>query len=582
MKLRRGYLLPCLVSALLLTSALAQAADFRIRLLRQEGNKIFIYHDAARGAADGELAITLGPTPCLPVAGDVLKPGRGGDSLTTLIVIDRGGTIKSGMGQYSQPILNAVKAFLANVVGKGPGDKVAIADTSGRDSSPATLHPTDKIEEVNNFLANLTPPTGSGADIYGVANAGLAELDKSGSRLGAVIVISDGVDPAIERDDKAIDNHKLFIAGAAKRGVPVATIFVDRSAEKKNDNDTKLRNGRARLNELADQTNGEFDSLAADGQLETRLKQSLDGLGKKFAMVARTACTLCGKLEAKVGAPVAINIKKDGASITRSLSLPQPRIDIAGDDYRACDEPAAASGTDAVVVVGKACKNDQDCDNASKCAEGHCTHRKTAKDLVPYIAGGLLLLALLFGFLAWRRSQRRQQTANAEREAGLQRQIADADAARQRAEQERNSALALAGAPTGRDPALDQLLNPDLIRLQSAPGSAEQAIFSLKAGVFVIGAGNDADLRLQTSTVSTHHAQLQVEKSGVVRILDLGSSNGTFVNQVRIAPRQPVELRVGDVLGLSSGVQLQVFAAESANSAPNNRRNSGGRTVLGE
>ena len=45
----------------------------------------------------------------------------------------------------------------------------------------------------------------------------------------------------------------------------------------------------------------------------------------------------------------------------------------------------------------------------------------------------------------------------------------------------------------------------------------------------LLGRGTDCDLRLVDPGVSRHHAELRVEDDQVV-LVDLGSTNGTFVN----------------------------------------------------
>jgi pSer/pThr/pTyr-binding forkhead associated (FHA) protein len=49
--------------------------------------------------------------------------------------------------------------------------------------------------------------------------------------------------------------------------------------------------------------------------------------------------------------------------------------------------------------------------------------------------------------------------------------------------------------------------------------------------------------------VSRRHARLSL-KGGQVLLEDLGSTNGTWVNQTRLVPRQPVALNHGDVIRL--------------------------------
>ena len=60
-----------------------------------------------------------------------------------------------------------------------------------------------------------------------------------------------------------------------------------------------------------------------------------------------------------------------------------------------------------------------------------------------------------------------------------------------------------------------------------------QKAFSLSSGVTVIGRRHDCDLRIPLMSVSRRHCQLNRDE-GVLKIRDLGSRNGTYVNGKRI------------------------------------------------
>jgi pSer/pThr/pTyr-binding forkhead associated (FHA) protein len=78
-------------------------------------------------------------------------------------------------------------------------------------------------------------------------------------------------------------------------------------------------------------------------------------------------------------------------------------------------------------------------------------------------------------------------------------------------------------------------------------GPGQQALLvALDHGVTHIGRGLHADLRLDENSVSRRHAIL-VNRQASVRLLDDRSSNGTYVNGLRITQ---TELRSGDVLVL--------------------------------
>ncbi len=70
-----------------------------------------------------------------------------------------------------------------------------------------------------------------------------------------------------------------------------------------------------------------------------------------------------------------------------------------------------------------------------------------------------------------------------------------------------------------------------------------------------IGRGTDNDVMFADSTVSRYHALITV-LDGQVRIRDLQSTNGTFVNGKRV--EHVVALRDGDRLSLGRGIQFRI------------------------
>jgi hypothetical protein len=64
---------------------------------------------------------------------------------------------------------------------------------------------------------------------------------------------------------------------------------------------------------------------------------------------------------------------------------------------------------------------------------------------------------------------------------------------------------------------------------EPGPNGARQHTYELTTPVTLLGRGTDCDLRLVDPGVSRHHAELRLEDGEVV-LLDLGSTNGTFVN----------------------------------------------------
>lgn len=67
----------------------------------------------------------------------------------------------------------------------------------------------------------------------------------------------------------------------------------------------------------------------------------------------------------------------------------------------------------------------------------------------------------------------------------------------------------------------------------------------------VIGRASDSNVAVESDTVSRYHAQLDRADSGRVRVSDLSSTNGTYVNNATISEAELVSgdmLRVGDTI----------------------------------
>ena len=88
-------------------------------------------------------------------------------------------------------------------------------------------------------------------------------------------------------------------------------------------------------------------------------------------------------------------------------------------------------------------------------------------------------------------------------------------------------------------------MNPRLLERIAGPDPIRE--IPLTGDQFLIGRGNDCDLRLHNSEISRHHCLLQIQ-GGEVTVGDLGSSNGTFVNGTRLLSR--MTLRTGDEIRL--------------------------------
>lgn len=66
--------------------------------------------------------------------------------------------------------------------------------------------------------------------------------------------------------------------------------------------------------------------------------------------------------------------------------------------------------------------------------------------------------------------------------------------------------------------------------------------------LLIIGSSKDAHIRLDSPYVSGYHAELLLLDNGDILLTDKASRNGTFVNDVRIAPNKEVSVKVGDTV----------------------------------
>jgi pSer/pThr/pTyr-binding forkhead associated (FHA) protein len=95
--------------------------------------------------------------------------------------------------------------------------------------------------------------------------------------------------------------------------------------------------------------------------------------------------------------------------------------------------------------------------------------------------------------------------------------------------------------------------------IEPGPHAGEKRTILVTKDEFLIGRGADCDLRIKASAISRHHCLLRV-RGQEVTVLDLGSSNGTFVNGQRV--RSQTEVRNGDQLALGSCQFLVVVDAQ--------------------
>jgi diguanylate cyclase (GGDEF)-like protein len=105
-------------------------------------------------------------------------------------------------------------------------------------------------------------------------------------------------------------------------------------------------------------------------------------------------------------------------------------------------------------------------------------------------------------------------------------------------------------APTGGETCLVSIYGPDLGRR-----------WSLDRDEIVIGREGGSDVTVPIDTVSRRHCQLR-KRGGAVFVTDLGSTNGTALNDEVLAPNGEFALRSGDRLRVGSAVFKYLCGAD--------------------
>jgi serine/threonine protein kinase len=96
---------------------------------------------------------------------------------------------------------------------------------------------------------------------------------------------------------------------------------------------------------------------------------------------------------------------------------------------------------------------------------------------------------------------------------------------------------------------------PILARFLLQNGSLAGRAFRFHQDLTTIGRTNGNDLIISGRTVSRRHARLWFD-NGRWYLADMQSANGTFINNVRLQPNQPVGLNDGDMLNFGEEVVL--------------------------
>ncbi len=93
--------------------------------------------------------------------------------------------------------------------------------------------------------------------------------------------------------------------------------------------------------------------------------------------------------------------------------------------------------------------------------------------------------------------------------------------------------------------------SPLIVRLVVGYGSHAGVAADILTGFYMIGRHRECQIRPKSHSVSRHHCLIQ-HQSGVVRVFDLESKRGTYVNDIRMEPKKWQLLNHGDRLRCGS------------------------------
>ncbi len=118
---------------------------------------------------------------------------------------------------------------------------------------------------------------------------------------------------------------------------------------------------------------------------------------------------------------------------------------------------------------------------------------------------------------------------------------------------------------------------PPILTIFNESGEVCSSVTLIDKTTFRIGRGEGNDIILPFKWVSRQHAMLEAEESGALYLIDLGSTNGTFVNSRRIVT--PTLLRSGDSLAIGQTVMVFRQETQIGRARPETEEMVGARTV---
>ena len=591
--------LACVVGVVSSWATPALANDFDIRRVVADEERLTIYHDPIVSKDPVEMRVELDEGGC-----DVSKPTQNirqaGDSFATLIVIDRGDPM--ALGKWSKELLGGTGDFLRVdlMAQRAVQDDYALLDSYGE--PPPREHPlSHNLVSLERFLEDAPPPAQAGAAVYRRTLDGMRLIEATEKPLRAVMIISDGRDPNLYPGGVADD--ALLIEKSKQLGAPIFAVLVSRQPRGK-EHRALLQAAAQRLQALCVRTGGAVvQEVRADDKLRSSLAAALTNFSRQIATWQRTECDLCGAvskgqcivqmraLEAGDDHDVVGRTRKPYITSLSKLDELDSCSQCSEDGDCTCKGDVQPRCKEEKCVCAGDCEEDEDCEDNQVCRKGKCKQKPPW--LLLGLAGAFLFFVVIvlavIANVVWRvraneirrrddeERRRRDQEEYQRRESEEQKRRAEEDRRKQEEAQRqqlaRQQAIAAQAQAAARVPApAAPAVPPARFRLHSK--SAGYPDVALPEGATVIG-GDPQEVQaavqglppgtsgypvvLSASTISGKHAVVRVVRGGV-SITDFGSTNGTFVNGVKIAPNGIVELSIGDTVDLSKQVSFVLEA----------------------
>ncbi len=528
-------------------------------------------HDTRIGANPkaGDFTMWLGggAAPNLVVA----RNGGRGKPLTTVILLDESGSYKNGEG--AKVALPAIFEY-----GKDAGsDELALVVFSlDTKAFPVHVGPADFMKDLQSVG---TRKPGQATSVTIGLSAAIELAQKEGEPgLREIVVFTDAGDEA--EVDKTV--WAQVIAKAKEAGVRVSIVL---PTDDKKPTGTKHEfwvTTTTNLNRVAKETAGTYLTSNDPQQIASALRDARTKLKNSLVLDAK----LCGarsnqpvdvrveyvpgaKREAwSAGAQLAAAAWAPGSdapcpslcktpcdpwaeciagtcqarACTSDGACPGGAVCIAGHCDKPCTEACGAwQECKAGACVARTCAGDESCGAGSTCKDGTCTQPKTKSSMLIWIlagAGALLLVTALFVLF------RKKPPPPVVEEPPAPEPLPE--------------------APPIEKPAtaveLDPLPETHLVAMGGWATPGER--WRLHKRKTVAGGSDDpadgVDLRFTVKQISGRHAQFELFPSGDLWVVDLGSTNGTFVNGRRLKEKERAKLQVGDQIKLSQNLILVV------------------------